>query len=175
MADSSEQKAWREGGCACGAVRYRARPAAALALYRCHCRDCQKQTSSAFGLSMFMPAEAFELTQGTPRKFARQADSGRIIDSFFCADCGSRIYNTSAARPGLVNLRPGTLDDPSGLTPVGDVWAARRQDWVDLLPGGVAYETQPDDLTALIERYAARKAARGGAPDASPEAGDAGS
>jgi len=171
MTDGSERDLWRDGGCACGAIRYRARPAAALALYRCHCRDCQKQTSSAFGLSMFMPAAAFELTQGSPRKFARQADSGRIIDSYFCADCGSRIYNTSPARPGLVNLRPGTLDDPSGLAPVGDVWAERRQDWVELLPGGIAYETQPDSLEELAARYAALKAGQ----SAAQGGGDAGS
>lgn len=157
MADSPEEDGWRDGGCACGAIRYRARTSEALALYRCHCRDCQKQTSSAFGLSMFMPAEAFELTRGAPKKFARTADSGRVIDSHFCADCGSRIYNTSPARPGLVNLRPGTLDDPSGLAPAGDVWADRRQDWVPLLEDGIAYATQPDSLDELIARYAARK------------------
>lgn len=157
MAELPDDSPWREGGCACGAVRYRARPAVALTLYRCHCRDCQKQTSSAFGLSMFLPEAAFELTRGSPAKFARTADSGRVVDSFFCGDCGSRVYNTSAARPGLVNLRPGSLDDPAGLAPVGDLWAERRQDWVDLLPDGLAYPTQPDNLDALVARYAARK------------------
>jgi len=155
MTGQQEATSWREGGCACGSVRYRTRLEEALTFYRCHCRDCQKQTSSAFGLSLFMPAEAFELTRGSPRKFARRADSGRTVDSFFCADCGSRIYNTSPARPGLVNLRPGTLDDPSDLAPVGDVWAARRQDWVEPVPGGLCYETQPDNLEELIARYAA--------------------
>lgn len=146
----------REGGCRCGAIRYRADLSQALTLYRCHCRDCQKLTSSAFGLSMFLPAEAFELTQGSPRQAARRADSGRTIEGFFCADCGSSVYNTSPARVGLVNLRPGTLDDPSGLAPVGDVWADRRQEWVDLLPDGLAYATQPDNLDELIARYRPR-------------------
>lgn len=148
---------WRDGGCACGAIRYKARTGAALTLYRCHCRVCQKLTSSAFGLSMFLPDDAFELTQGSPKPAARRADSGRTIEGFFCADCGSLIYNTSPARAGLVNLRPGTLDDPSGLAPVGDVWADRRQDWVELLPDGLAYATQPDNLDELIARYTARK------------------
>jgi hypothetical protein len=149
------QVRWAEGGCQCGAIRYRVDLARVLTLYRCHCRDCQKLTSTAFGLSMFVPAEAFVLLKGSAKHAARQADSGRTIDSFFCGDCGSRIYNTSAARPGLVNARPGTLDEPGALRPVGDLWTDSKQAWVPLLPGGLSYRRQPDSLEALIARYQA--------------------
>ena len=40
-----------EGGCQCGAVRYRI-TGEATALFACHYSHCQRQSGSAFGLSM---------------------------------------------------------------------------------------------------------------------------
>ena len=142
-----------QGGCQCGAIRYTADLAEALTLYRCHCRECQKQSSSAFGLSMILPEAAFEVTQGAPESWSRGSDSGRPVHCFFCATCGSRLYHTSPSRPGAVNLKPGTLDDASGLQPIGDVWTDSRQAWVDLLPDGLHYARQPADMEALMARY----------------------
>jgi hypothetical protein len=54
------------GGCQCGAVRYEI-AAAPLTLYACHCAECQRQSGSAFGLSMPVPAGAVRITAGEPR------------------------------------------------------------------------------------------------------------
>lgn len=45
-----------EGGCLCGAVRYRARnqPARTSA---CHCTFCQRRTGSAFGVGAYFKQE----------------------------------------------------------------------------------------------------------------------
>src|SRR5215217_6718430 len=67
------------GGCQCGAVRYVV-TAEPLALYVCHCRECQKQSASAFGVSLVVPGTAFRLTAGEPRTWSRQTDSGRTLD-----------------------------------------------------------------------------------------------
>lgn len=45
----------RTGGCQCGKVRFSSE-GAVLALYICHCRECQKQSASAFGMSLQVPA-----------------------------------------------------------------------------------------------------------------------
>ncbi|WP_193367343.1 GFA family protein [Pelagibius marinus] len=155
-----------QGGCQCGAVRYSVDLAEALTLYRCHCRDCQKQSSSAFGMSMILPETAFEITEGRASTWSRTADSGRPVHGFLCGTCGTRLYHTSPSRPGMVNLKPGTLDDPSGLQPIGDVWTDSRQAWVDLLPEGLHYARQPADMEALMARYRPRIPA--------PEGGDGG-
>ena len=68
----------REGGCQCGAVRYRI-TGEPIALYVCHCRECQKQSASAFGLSLEVPRAALRLTSGTPRRWTRMSDSGRRL------------------------------------------------------------------------------------------------
>ena len=45
------------GGCQCGAIRY-AITAEPGPIYVCHCRECQKQSASAFGISVSVPGGA---------------------------------------------------------------------------------------------------------------------
>ncbi len=49
-----------EGGCACGAVRYRllVEP---LDLHVCHCTNCQTVSGSAFGMCMPVPTRSLDL------------------------------------------------------------------------------------------------------------------
>src|SRR3546814_9115689 len=70
-----------EGGCLCGALRYRIAPAAELCVYCCHCRDCQRLSSSAFTVSMVLPTAAFTVVRGVAASILRRAESGREIRS----------------------------------------------------------------------------------------------
>jgi hypothetical protein len=131
------------GGCCCGAVSYEVR-AAPSALYCCHCRGCQKQTGSAFAMSMFLPKSALVVTAGEPTSWRHRADSGRFQRCVFCGACGARLWNEPESRPDMVVLKPGTLDDTSWLAPVGDIWTGSKQGWVPLLPGAPRFEAQAD-------------------------------
>ena len=51
-----------EGGCACGAVRYRVRNRP-FRTSVCHCRACQRRTGSAF-VGIYFREEDFELLRG---------------------------------------------------------------------------------------------------------------
>jgi hypothetical protein len=140
------------GGCACGALRYELR-AAPLTLYACHCTDCQVQSGSAFSLSMFVARAALAVTKGETRTWRRRADSGRMMSCVFCPDCGARLWNEPDRAPDMAVLKPGTLDDTSGLVPVGHVWTRSAQPWCDFAPGTIHYEAQPRDLGELIEAW----------------------
>ncbi len=85
------------GGCQCGAVRY-AIAGAPLALYVCHCRECQKQSASAFGISLIVRRADFHLDQGTVGRWSRETDSGRRLTCVFCPTCGSRLWHEPATR-----------------------------------------------------------------------------
>jgi hypothetical protein len=63
----------RMGGCQCGELRYEI-AAEPLALYVCHCRECRKQSASAFGLSLRVPSSGFRVTQGLARFWSRVTD-----------------------------------------------------------------------------------------------------
>ena len=85
-----------EGGCYCGALRYVAEGEPVLKA-QCHCRECQRQSASAFGISVSVPRLALRLTRGTPRFWSRATDTGRRLHCAFCPDCGSRVWHEGAA------------------------------------------------------------------------------
>jgi hypothetical protein len=126
------------GGCQCGEIRYRL-DGEPLELTVCHCTECQRQSGSAFGMSLAIPAGAFELLAGELRFFEVVCDSGRIKSCAFCPSCGTRIYHRTDAG---ISVKAGTLDDTSSLRPAAHYWTRRKQPWVNI-PEGV--RSFPDD------------------------------
>ena len=116
------------GGCQCGAVRYTLEGRLG-GLAVCHCRDCQRQSGSAFGMSLAVENECFRLTQGELRSFEVRCDSGRIKTCSFCPSCGTRIHHSTGER---ISLKAGTLDDTSWLDPDAHYWTKYKQPWVEL-------------------------------------------
>lgn len=135
-----------QGGCQCGAVRY-AVNARRLIVYACHCLECQKQTASAFALSIPVPAKDFEIT-GPVAIYRRPTDSGSHTNCHFCKVCGTRLYHQSERSRDMITIKGGTLDDTSSLVPVAHLWTQRKQPWLTLPDGSLQFETQPDDLKA---------------------------
>jgi len=131
-----------EGGCQCGEIRYRVN-GQPLATVACHCTECQRQSGSAFGMSMVVPRESFALLSGEPKFFTRPADSGGSVDCAFCGSCGTRIFHRPEKLPDTLNVKPGTLDDTSWLAPVAQVWVKRKQPWVELPEGARCFEGNP--------------------------------
>lgn len=131
----------REGGCQCGRVRYRIE-GDPVVLAVCHCRECQRQSGSAFGMSLIVKREAFHVT-GEAKAFRRIAESGNVIDCFFCPECGVRVYHEPHAMPRTYNVKAGTLDDTSGLQPEVQVWTKSKQSWLELSDDLPAVEGQP--------------------------------
>ena len=140
------------GGCQCGRIRYEinAKP---LTIYLCHCSECQKQSSSAFGMSMPVPREAVAIIQGQPKQWTRTSSHGREVTCLFCEDCGTRLFHNPARNPKITNVKPGTLDDTSWLQPVGNLWTKSAQGWVHISEHMLNYEGQPDDFSQLFEQW----------------------
>lgn len=138
------------GGCQCGQLRYRVtkRP---LTLYCCHCTECQAQSSSAFGMSLRVPAGGVEL-EGKFGVYLRDAGSPTAIEGVFCTECGTRVVHRGRGADSGSSIKAGSLDDKNWLEPVGHIWAASAQNWVKM--DGLIYDRQPDDnYAALIEAF----------------------
>jgi hypothetical protein len=45
------------------------------------------------------------------------------------------------------NIKPGTLDDTSWLTPATHFWTRSAQHWVEIPESATAHDTQPDTLS----------------------------
>ena len=140
------------GGCQCGQLRYEVR-AEPLSVYLCHCTECQRQSASAFGMSVVVPRATFGYTSGTPRKWDRTADSGRTIGADFCEVCGVRPVHHPQANDKVSILKPGTLDDTSWLYPVGHIWTKSAQPWVQIPRDSINHEGHPPDLAPLMEAW----------------------
>ena len=54
-----------DGRCGCGAIHFRLK-SAPLFVHCCHCKDCQRQTGSAFVLNALIETDRIEVLSGTP-------------------------------------------------------------------------------------------------------------
>jgi hypothetical protein len=140
------------GGCQCGKIRYEIQ-GEPLTLYLCHCKECQKQSSSAFGMSLTVPRDAVVLVQGEPKAWTRGADSGREVTCLFCDRCGTRLFHKRTYSKETINVKAGTLDDTSWLRPVGNIWTRSAQPWVSISDQMLNYEGQPEDVQPLWEKW----------------------
>jgi hypothetical protein len=113
------------GGCQCGLVRC-VLSAEPIRLVACHCNECQRQSGSAFGMSMLVKEDSLTVT-GQTKQFTRVADSGNENTGVFCPECGVRIYQIARYVQGMLALKPGTLDDTSRLRPSHFVWMKSAQ------------------------------------------------
>ncbi len=100
-----------EGGCYCGALRYKAE-GDALFKAQCHCRECQYISGGGPNYVMGFAEPGFDYTKGQPKTFSR-TDLENPVKREFCGDCGTQILARSPGMPGAVILKVGTLDDPS--------------------------------------------------------------
>lgn len=130
----------RIGGCLCGAIRYRlsAEPVTARI---CWCHDCQRIAANGTVNALF-PAGTLEVT-GTPADYVRKGGSGSAVRRRFCPTCGCHLFADTPAYPGVVVVRVGTLDDPSSITPVANIWSSSAPSWACLDPSIERVERQP--------------------------------
>ena len=138
-----------EGGCLCGAVRYRVTPTVRFQAYACHCTDCQTRTGSAFGLQLSVLTADFHI-EGPVLRGEHVQPSGAIAGIFACEKCLTRLHTDNDRRPGIVNLRAGTLDDSRGIVPASHLWVSSKLPWVQIPSDCIAMERQPEDMAGWI-------------------------
>jgi hypothetical protein len=133
---TDKRPAAMDGGCTCGAVRYRlkTRP---MFVHCCHCTWCQRETGSAFAVNALIEASEVELVRGAPVSTTLPSLSGKGQTFWRCADCGVTVWsNYAGAGPNIHFVRVGTLDDPSQVPPDIHIYTSTKQRWVILPDGG---------------------------------------
>ncbi|WP_293906001.1 GFA family protein [Phenylobacterium sp.] len=124
-----------EGGCACGAVRYRL-SSGPMFVNCCHCQDCQRQVGSAFAINAIIETDRIEVLSGETAVSATPTDSGRPHDVYRCTACGTALWSDYGRRRVLSFLRAATLDDRNALPPDVHIFTRTKLPWV-VLPEGV--------------------------------------
>ena len=135
----------REGGCACGAVRYRL-ASEPLFVHCCHCLNCQRQTGSAFVVNLLIEADRVELVAGEPQPVDVPRDNGSAQRIHRCPACQVAVYS-DYGRSEVLFVRGGTLDDPKGLTPDVHIYTKSKVAWLVLPEGAPAFDEYYDSKT----------------------------
>lgn len=143
-----------EGSCQCGQVRYRVSGRVAT-LFACHCRDCQRQSASAFGMALWLRDAELTLLQGVTASWPRHTPSGHITDCQFCPQCGSRLFHQNRDTPQFLSIKPGSLDDTGWLRPAAHIWTQSAQPWLALPAEVPGWPQNPDDFAVLITAWQA--------------------
>ena len=134
--------ALREGGCACGAVRYRLR-SDPLFIHCCHCLNCQRQTGSAFVINLIIEADRVELLASAPQPVEAPRDDGTTQRIFRCPSCQVAVFS-EYGRPELRFVRAGTLDKPSEVRPDVHIFTKSKVSWVRIPESASAFEIYYD-------------------------------
>ena len=147
-----------EGGCACGALRYRlgSRP---MFVHCCHCHDCQRQTGTAFVMNALIEADRVALLSGELKPYAMPTDSGRPHTVYRCGSCGTAMWSVYGGVDRLRFIRVGTLDDPSVLPPDVHIYTRSKLPWVALPEGVPTFEAYYDSRKLWPEESLQRRRA----------------
>ncbi len=148
-----------EGGCICGALRYRmtSKP---MFVHCCHCRWCQRETGASFALNAMIEADRVVLLRGSPEAVDIPSESGKGQKIVRCPDCHIALWsNYAGAGDALRFIRVGTLDEPDRLTPDVHIYTSSKQPWVVLPPSTPAFEEYYDRNELWPEESFARRRA----------------
>jgi hypothetical protein len=133
-----------EGGCACGAVRYRLTEEP-LFVHCCHCLNCQRQTGSAFVINILIENDRLELLAGEPQAVPVPRSGGKKQKIWRCPQCQTALYS-QYTRAQVRFVRAGTLDRPASIAPDVHIFTRSKLPWVTLpesVPAfNVYYDTQ---------------------------------
>ena len=123
-----------EGGCACGAVRYRL-TAPPFVVHCCHCRSCQRETGSAFAINGVVESARVEVLAGTPEAVATPSETGKGQPIVRCPACRVALWSHYAgAGEKAAFVRAGTLDNLAALVPDVHIFTRSKLPWVILPP-----------------------------------------
>ena len=131
----------REGGCACGAIRFKI-TAPFMGVGVCHCADCQKASGGGPNYVALAPNAGFEVTKGEAKVYVIKGDSGADIGRAFCAECGTPVWSVPGGAP-FTPIKLGALDDNTDLTPMLHLYVASAPPWHLLHDGLPKFDKAP--------------------------------
>ena len=127
-----------EGGCHCGAIRYRMEGNVQHHTL-CHCSDCRK-ASGAPAVSWALVRNDQIAITGKPKAYTSSGGAQRL----FCADCGTSLfYINESIFPDMIDVQSATLDTPSSIPLQAQIQIAERIEWLENLDSLPSFNRYP--------------------------------
>lgn len=130
-----------EGGCLCKSVRFSVE-GEPLVTRVCWCRLCQYLSGGNGMVSVCFRSESLKVS-GKVQWFESIADSGNRMERGFCPACGTPLFSKTEARPHLVFIRAGSLDNPNLMAPAQTIWTKEAPGWACISPDIPQVPDQP--------------------------------
>lgn len=118
-----------EGGCQCGAVKYRVRGRVRDSVV-CHCSQCRRSHGHAPGYSKARTAEITIEGEDAIVWYGSSQEARRG----FCGSCGSSLFWQRIGATE-VSMTAGSLQAPTGLKTVRHIFAADKGDFYEIADG----------------------------------------
>ena len=129
-----------EGGCGCGAVRYRLTDKPYI-VHNCHCRQCQRQTGTGSAVNAFIESARLEHLSGELREDEFQTGSGGTQIVVRCAKCATPVWSFyPRLERKVAAVRVGSLDDPNAAPPDLAIFVSEKPAWAPLPEGARAFD-----------------------------------
>ena len=148
-----------EGRCTCGEVRYRL-AGHPFAVHCCHCRDCQRETGSAFVINGLIETPMLEVIEGSPETIDTPSESGKGQKIVRCPTCEVALWSHYGGMGDKAAfVRVGTLENPDACPPHVHIFTRSKQPWFALPMDAPAFEIfySRDDLDALFGQEGAAR------------------
>lgn len=110
---------------------------------RCHCLDCRKFSGSTNTNNLLVPIAGFKVLQGTLKTYAKSAETGNTMTSYFCDRCGSTLYRKTSHSDDAVAVMIGGIDGTRILEdarPQIELFVRYRPDWMAPIQGAEQFE-----------------------------------
>jgi hypothetical protein len=129
-----------EGGCLCGAIRYRVEGESLSAGY-CYCRMCQRAAGAPVVAWAAFRRQDFRFTKGEPHAVKA---SERAIRTF-CAECGTALTFEYSGGTSTIDVTLASMDDPTPGQPLYEIWVSAKPKWLQLKTDGPHFWEDPPD------------------------------
>lgn|GEM_PF-2183269 len=94
------------------------------------------------------------IISGKVKGYTRKADDGNEITREFCQECGSPLFTRLPSNPQFIFIKAGSLDDPTCVKPIYQVWTEEAVPWAHIDENITSYPQNPtplgDDVTPPI-------------------------
>ncbi|GAA6000314.1 hypothetical protein JCM10207_007955 [Rhodosporidiobolus poonsookiae] len=129
-----------EGTCLCGACTVKVYGPERTYQERCHCKDCQILSGTAFASSIMAQKMDVEFLGGDKiGRFSSSTDSGNTSTRLFCLGCGAQLGQDSPLFKERIAVQTGILRDYFCKIPYegGDeIYVKDRWVGIPLVPNG---------------------------------------
>jgi len=129
-----------EGGCHCGAVRYRIAERPTYSMI-CHCRTCQRVANAPVVAWVSAPVGDFSFIKGGAATYKSSPDVTRR----FCAACGGHLTYARDDQSDWIDIATASLDEPGLCPPTHHSWLEHAIHWARFEDGLPHFKRSRDE------------------------------